>query len=376
MASSTPRPLVSMTTLGGFLGAAIRTNDRSTSRDGASGEAESSWNDSSTELEVLRDQHRAMRLAQHSLMTEVVTLRVRCEQAEEETRHQVHNATQLAHALASCERLRLRATAEASDLRLKFRDALARIAELEARLAIPTNNSVTSIGKLTTPERALRIHTRRRELTHTPTNKTLARPPAAPPPPPPPSRLQLPVQDPVVVKLRRPVVLMPEYGRPHPAVARAKVAAATPPATESLVAKLERGSKLYRQLQTELVMRQLGHRENGAFNKQEQQQQQLGDSLFSTVPERAVAAATSPIQTNAGATTPSHTESIRDKLLRGSALYQDLQHDMVKKKVMSQRQQARQDDLPQYSPGAIRQPSLADFYSDAAYYKIHSQQPP
>lgn len=268
------------------------------------------------ELETLRDQHRAMRLSQNSMLLQIRELRERCSELETTVQEAEANATRMAHQLASERRLRIRATQECTTLRSRARDSSARVAELEAQLVTP---------KLVKEEpqsddRALRIHTRRRQRME---NATVA--PAMPYPEP---EQQQPL--PVVLRAKKSVVLMPEYGlRPT---------ARVDDHGELITSKLERGSALYQKVQMDHVKRRMGRDDS----KRTTPDQILGESLFSTVPEPTIApaiVAPRPVPlkprppakvVNAKPVRPDDAETIVSKLRRGSSLYQQLQQNMVK----------------------------------------------
>lgn len=374
-------------TLGGFL------STRSTCREASSVDVAEPRNES-LELEVLRDQHRALRLAHHAVATELVELRARCEKSECAEREQTLNATKLFHKLESSERLRKRAILEAAELRRNFRDALARIAELEA-LSVPSNDTRSE-------DRAVRIHSRRRSIQNgNPAvfqngvnsifeNKIqhqqqhCQRPPSSDPVSVPAAKTrrvpQPEIKRPVVtaenglsplVKPKKAVVLIPEYGHQASVVARARVATFAPPASESINSKLERGSKIYQQLQNELVRRSLGRDDSPSTKtfsaaRSGEDDNDYSDSLFNfggaTMPEfttsnNKIRRLRRPRTT----TTSSSKESIRDKLSRGSKLYQELQYDMVKNR------EAESTTAKKATS------SLSDYYNDAAFYQ---HQPP
>ena len=232
-----------------------------------------------TELSLLRDQNRSLRLVVHTLTQELEKLRDReskyddlfnrCLTAEA-------NATRLAAEVSRTERLRKRAASEVNHLRGRTRDVLARNAELEATAVVrrqtPENN-----GVLTPEERALRIHSKRKgeqrpNVVITPSSRKLL-------------SLRFPSEEeeeeedgaglhedddddyasssssdptttnnvPQLIKdtrAPRKAVLVPEFAHQRVSLTRRTVAA---PDQELLASKLSRGSTIYQQLQSELA---------------------------------------------------------------------------------------------------------------------------
>lgn len=275
------------------------------------------------ELETLRDQHRAMRLSQNSLLLQIRELRERCAELETTVQAAEANATTLAHQLASERRLRVRGTQECTALRSRARDSLARVAELEAQLVAPKLVAPKLVKEEPQPDdRALRIHTRRRQRMENAT--TVAPVPVFPEP----------EQRPLVLRAKKSVVLMPEYGLRRAAGVDAHDHA------ELITSKLERGSALYQKVQMDHVKRRMGRDDS----KRTTPDQILGESLFSTVPEPTIApaiVAPRPVPlrprsapaakvVNAKPVRPDDAETIVSKLRRGSSLYQQLQQNMVK----------------------------------------------